>query len=186
MDLDQLLTLLFIIVARTVFFLGLYQVKHWVCDYPLQRPWMLGKFAKWPAWVAPLAAHAAVHGAFTFFIVWAFFGWHSAGAVFGLKAALADAAIHFVVDRIKASPKLGGRWKALSAKEYGQALYDSKTCIDFTSEASWAKTGSARAQAQQRLSDNRMFWNVLGLDQMAHHLTHYGIVLWATYHWLGL
>jgi hypothetical protein len=49
---------------------------------------------------------------------------------------VADAGIHFTIDRIKASPSMFGR------------------------------IGMARP----------LFWEVLGVDQMLHHLTHYLII----------
>ena len=51
--------------------LVLYQVKHFVADYPLQGTYMLGKFKK-NGWVLPLAAHCGVHALFTFAIVLSF------------------------------------------------------------------------------------------------------------------
>jgi hypothetical protein len=102
---------------------------------------MLGKFKR-EGWIAPLSAHCAVHAAMTFAIalatVWSEPGTWSLVAPF-LLAGL-DFATHFAVDRLKASPDLGGRWKP----------------------------------------DRPQFWWALGADQMAHHLTHYGIIaaLW--------
>lgn len=104
-----------------------FQIKHFVCDYPLQGTYMLGKFKK-EGWELPLTAHAAVHFIGTFLI----------GLFFGFKIALAVAAldfvVHFIVDKVKV-------------------------------EAS-RTTDSTKPQ----------FWWYLGLDQMAHHLTHYVII----------
>lgn len=85
--------------------LVLFQIKHFLCDYPLQRPYMLGK-TKEDGWFLPLLAHASVHAIFTFLIVLMF-----GGLKLAIILSLADLVIHFVVDRIKASPRLGGRFK---------------------------------------------------------------------------
>jgi hypothetical protein len=121
-----------------------FQLKHFVADYPLQVPYMLKKFL--PGWdfILPLSAHCGVHAALTLI------------PVLMLKPslwwlALADFAIHFVMDRIKASPKMLGRFKALTAKDF--------------------PTASA---AMKRY--NTFFWWSLGFDQMVHHLTHYLII----------
>lgn len=82
-----------------------FQIKHFVCDFPLQNGYMLGKFKGGFEWVGPLSAHASVHAIGTLLICCPFFGWGS------IVPALADFAVHFIVDRIKASPTLGGRFK---------------------------------------------------------------------------
>ena len=84
--------------------LVIFQVKHFICDYPLQTPYMLGKM-KASNWLLPLLAHASVHAAGTFLIA-VFFGFWVA-----IGLALLDLVLHFIVDRIKASPTLGGRYK---------------------------------------------------------------------------
>lgn len=82
-----------------------FQAKHFLADYPLQRPYMLRKFEAWPGFLLPLLAHAGVHGVMTALICW-FYG-SSAALFFGL----ADVCVHFIVDRAKAAPTWGGRWK---------------------------------------------------------------------------
>jgi hypothetical protein len=91
-------------------FLILWQVKHFICDYPLQTPYMLGKFKPWPEFIGPLAAHAGVHALGTLCITSPFFAFASTTELW-LAVALIDFGSHFLIDRIKASPKLGGRWK---------------------------------------------------------------------------
>lgn len=83
----------------------IYQLKHFVADYLLQGAYMLGKFK--PGWdfIPPLAAHCAVHMAFTFCIV-VFF----VSPELAITLAVADFVIHFVMDRIKASPHMLGRY----------------------------------------------------------------------------
>lgn len=93
--------------------LVLFQLKHFICDYPFQTTYMLQK-ANLTGWVKPLATHAFVHAAFTTIIVM----WFGVIAttqpllffILALAMGLANFIIHFTVDRIRASPKLGGRW----------------------------------------------------------------------------
>lgn len=86
-----------------------FQLKHFIADFPLQTPYMLGKFKGGTEWIEPLTAHAGVHALFTFAIClyWDF------SMPWGMSILLAglDFLVHFTVDRLKASPKLGGRWK---------------------------------------------------------------------------
>jgi hypothetical protein len=104
--------------------LVVFQLKHFLADYPFQTPYMLKKGSGGMDWVLPLAAHAAVHATMTFVI-----------ALF-VRPALAfplagiDFCTHFIVDRIKASPSLGGRftpaqpkfWWALGADQMAHHL----------------------------------------------------------------
>lgn len=123
----------------------LYQIKHFICDYPLQTSYMLKKFSKFPDFVLPLLAHAGVHSLATFLIC----------APFGLQRAsilaLIDGTVHFIIDRLKASPSLGGKFEALTKDTYLTSTLEQK-------------------------KSNRYFWWALGADQMAHHLTHYFII----------
>lgn len=162
-------------MLATVFvLLVVYQLKHWLADYPLQRPWMLGKFKEGWAYVPPLAAHAFVHGSFTFVI--AFVARHD----LDLACALAgfDFIMHFAMDRIKASPKLMGRWKPLSATEYAKIQGWMKDFDGFTSRDDYRQSTIVKQRAENvaKLRGNRMFWHALGIDQMVHHLTHYAII----------
>lgn len=129
---------------ETFLLLALFQVKHFFADFPLQTPYMLQKF-KLKGWVLPLAAHAVVQASFTILIsIW-------------LKPELAvllglfDFVVHFIMDRIKASPNLLGRYKLLSAAEYPGA------------------TLAAR-------KSNTYFWWALGFDQMVHQLSYLVII----------
>ena len=110
----------------TIFLLlVLFQLKHFIADYPLQTQYMLGK-TKATGWINPLAAHAAVHAWFTFLIIL----FVSPDNYLLYLLALVDFVIHFTVDRIKASPKLGGRfnptqpyfWWALGADQMAHHL----------------------------------------------------------------
>ena len=81
-----------------------FQLKHFICDFPLQGTYMLGKLRA-TNWVLPLAAHAAVHATATLLIaIW--FSLHLA-----IILAITDFILHFTIDRLKASPNYGGRFK---------------------------------------------------------------------------
>ena len=82
----------------------LFQLKHFICDYPLQTQYMLGKM-NMTGWFLPLFTHSSVHAIGTFIIV-VFYNFYLA-----LVLAVIDLVLHFIVDRLKASPSLGGRWK---------------------------------------------------------------------------
>ena len=57
--------------------LVLFQLKHFICDYPLQTQYMLGK-ANATNWVKPLAAHAFIHLSGTWIVL------HLYGMLFSL------------------------------------------------------------------------------------------------------
>lgn len=161
--------------------LVVYQLKHFLADYPLQTEYMLGKFK--PGWdfVGPLTAHCLVHAGMTFLIAGVYIFFRRPDLDFAMKLliplALADFdfIIHFGMDRLKASPKLMGRWKAITGPEYmeikdtlaGDADYHSGTGIAYMSES----------QLLAKLRGNVLFWWALGFDQKVHHLTHYAIIL---------
>lgn len=141
-----------------------FQIKHFLADYIFQNGWMVrGKHAR-EGWVGPLAAHAGVHAAMTWSIalVWTCHDdrWSIIAGCFGVAAL--DLVVHFTMDRIKASPNLLGRWKAMSAGEY-RALMDGRY---------YAGAGERR----RKVRGNTLFWWSLGLDQAVHHLTHYAII----------
>lgn len=113
-------------LALTFTLLIIYQFKHYIADFPLQREYMLRKTkADWD-FALPLALHCAVHAIGTLIICLAF-----APSLWWL--GLVDFVVHFIADRLKSGPRYLGRFNDLS------------------------KPG---------------FWNILGLDQMTHHLTH--------------
>ena len=86
----------------------LFQLKHFLGDFPLQGRYMLGKFR--PGWdfVLPLLAHVGVHAAGTFLLACSF------GVRQALGLALFDATVHFAMDRLKAGKKYLGRFRALT------------------------------------------------------------------------
>lgn len=111
--------------------LVLFQIKHFICDFPLQNQYMLGKMQA-TGWVLPLTAHALVHALGTFTITYLVFtpAYWMDGIVLASLLAILDFIIHFTVDRIKASPNLGGRfnptqpyfWWALGADQMAHHL----------------------------------------------------------------
>lgn len=150
--------------------LVIFQLKHFIADYPLQGSYMLGKF-KDKGWVLPLATHCAVHWLFTTVIAFLVF-FHAEtvprdfqstklyvrllilAAIFGLI----DFTIHFAMDRIKASPKMLGRFQALSKNDMYEIINQDKL-------------GNNIEINNARKKSNVLFWWSLGLDQMVHHLT---------------
>lgn len=140
--------------------LVLYQLKHFLADYPLQsNRFMLGKFLD-KGWVKPLLAHVAVHGVMTAGIACL-----AGRPGLALPLMVFDAGIHFVMDRLKAGSKYMGRWKALSASEFPGVVKDLN-----------GESGIYRLLAKDRIRGNTLFWNCLGIDQMVHHLTHYACI----------
>ena len=105
--------------------LVVFQIKHFLADFPLQTEYMLGKF-KEKDWEMPLFSHAAVHGLMTFGIV--------AYALNDIRIALFmgifDLVTHFIVDRVKASPHFFGKynptekmfWLALGADQFAHHI----------------------------------------------------------------
>lgn len=123
-----------------------YQLKHFIADYPLQGKFMLGKFKPYPACILPLLSHGLVHGVFTFLIALYFKDLNTS-----LMLGALDMAIHSGVDYVKANPELGGSFKALTKDTFPTAT-------------------------PEQVKSNTLFWWSLGADQMAHHLTHYLLI----------
>lgn len=151
--------------------LVIFQVKHFVCDYPLQNRYMLRKFL--PTWdfALPLAVHAGVHGFATMTI-----------CLFANPRywwlGLVDFAIHFLMDRLKAGPKYMGKWKALAASEYVDAAFmaDRPHNVVLPGAVFKSHEYDRIMEARQKLWHNTLFWYALGFDQMVHHLTHYAVI----------
>lgn len=98
-----------------LFLAAVFQVKHFVADFPLQKEYMLKKFL--PGWefVLPLATHCAVHAAITLGIVLAVrphLWW----------LAVVDFVVHFVMDRIKSGPNYLGRFDDKTRAGFWNAL----------------------------------------------------------------
>ena len=95
--------------------LALLFIKHFACDYPFQTLWMLNKSAK-KGWLAPLTAHAAVHGWATYMIV--LFMTFAVDPAFAILLGAIDFAAHWIIDYWKAqrtSAEFGSRkfWNLL-------------------------------------------------------------------------
>lgn len=89
-----------------------FQLKHLIGDYILQTGWMVrGKTEAGPGYVFPLAVHVFIHAATTFIIVMII-----NPALWYL--ALLDFGVHFVMDRIKSSPHLLGRYTDMNKQSY--------------------------------------------------------------------
>lgn len=147
--------------------LVVYQIKHFICDYPLQGAYMLGKFKKAPYFILPLLAHVTVHGLATFLIALACNSKHA------VALSLFDMVVHFIMDRIKASPELLGQFKALSGNEYMKLVLPKQNPDDMEPKV----RARFEARKNQLIKNNTYFWWSLGLDQMVHHLTHY-VIIW--------
>jgi hypothetical protein len=135
----------------------LFQLKHFLADYPLQTQYILGKFKEDWGFVLPLLAHVSVHGLFTWWIIFVIFKFSFKLAIF---CTLLDMIVHFIMDRIKASPKMLGRFHPLTKYEASVIFLENPPS----------------PMALKRIRDNKYFWWSLGLDQMVHHLTHYVII----------
>src|ERR1700677_369679 len=155
---------------KTVFLLlVIYQIKHFLADYPLQGKYMLGKFKKSPDYILPLLAHVGVHGAFTLVIATAF---HSGFAPWGL--AIIDMVLHFIMDRIKASPDLLGRYQAITKADF-YANYEKMAKLE--AKFNRSSDHEEKCALQEEFEDSKnswavtmrsnvLFWWSLGLDQM--------------------
>lgn len=100
-------------LTTLIILLVVYQLKHFIADYPLQGEYMLGKFKSGWDWVKPLAAHCAVHAAFTLIIALIVL---SGNIGLALCLALMDFVIHFCMDRVKASPNIWGKYNPQQPK----------------------------------------------------------------------
>jgi hypothetical protein len=93
----------FSILGQTTMLLVIFQVKHFVADFPLQFEYMLRKTL--PGWdfFAPLALHCAVHAGLTLLVILAIepgLWW----------LAVVDFVTHFLMDRAKSGPQYLGRF----------------------------------------------------------------------------
>ena len=104
--------------------LAAYQLKHFLADYPLQTPYMLGKFKSGWDFLGPLAAHAWVHALFTLVIAgcYGLAVGHPNPHWLALPLAAFDFAAHFAMDRIKAGPRYLGRFKDMKAPAFWWCL----------------------------------------------------------------
>lgn len=163
-------------ISAIIWLMVIMQFKHFIADYPLQGKYMLGKFLK-KGWVAPLAAHCSVHFVFTLVIALAFLWSTAYGLLIALGVASMDFTIHFIMDRIKASPDMLGRYKALSQNEF-KGLLQEQSEIRRMSDGVGKdlNTFKFNKSVTDRFKSNVLFWWALGLDQLVHHLTDIAVV----------
>lgn len=113
---NEMIMLMFILVI-------LFEIKHFFCDGILQNEYHLGKFKeKFKDYVGPLLDHAAINALGTAIIGIAFLRhdlWHLAGMI-----GLVELFSHFIIDRIKASPKLLGRYKPNQPQFWHALMFD--------------------------------------------------------------
>jgi hypothetical protein len=171
MPIQVLFAMLQEVVVVVVFLMVLMQLKHFLADFIFQGDYMMGKFKPGWGFIPPLAAHCAVHAAFTFTIA----NWFSKDLKLAALLAAFDFCAHFAMDRIKASPRLLGRFKALSAKDWLAHRYIVDNISDSVSVVKPSKLA---------LLHNKLFWIFLGLDQLVHNLTDTAIVYVLVTNWL--
>ena len=99
------------VLINAFLLLIVFQIKHFLADFPLQFPYMLRKFR--PGWdfVMPLTLHCLVHGLLTLAIVLCvdYHLWW---------LGVFDFCIHFIMDRIKSGPRYLGRFKDSTSTWY--------------------------------------------------------------------
>jgi hypothetical protein len=150
--------------------IAIFHLKHFIADYPLQNEYMLGKF-KEKDWQFPLLAHCYVHYIFTLVIA-AFF----ADMLVASGLAAFDFYVHFAMDRIKASPKMLGRFQALTKTDF-EEHQKSLIALSNFSDQTYETIQRTFDKFEKRKKENKYFWWSLGLDQMVHHLTDLVVVV---------
>lgn len=101
-------------------------IKHFLADFVFQTEWMVKGKSSQSDWLTPLLAHAAVHQALTTAILLLY-----VEPLLAVAIGVVEQWLHVTIDRIKASPDLGGRynridkpafWNALGADQLAHAL----------------------------------------------------------------
>jgi hypothetical protein len=94
--------------------LVLFQLKHFLADYPGQTEYMLRK-NRYVGWFLPLIDHAFTHAVGTALIILFWGGFYFGGMFFIpwllLFLPLFDLVTHFIMARVKASPWMWGKYK---------------------------------------------------------------------------
>jgi hypothetical protein len=85
----------------------LFLVKHFLADFPLQPHGSMKGSRVLTEWVPDLILHCQVHTLLTCLIVLCLDVPDKVAA----GVVTADFVLHLIIDRIKAHPDLGGRWK---------------------------------------------------------------------------
>ncbi len=99
----------------TFILLIIFQFKHYIADFPLQREYMLRKTLPQWGFVLPLVTHCLVHAALTL-IVCLFYAPHLWWLSF------VDFVVHFLMDRIKSGPRYLGRFNDLKKAGFWNTL----------------------------------------------------------------
>lgn len=160
----------------------LFQIKHFMADYILQTPYMLQKFKGGREWILPLAAHAGVHALYTTSIA----ALVTSNPLFAVSCGFFDFAVHFTMDRIKASPNMLGKYKNIGPAEWAKVQEEAKGWSrNEYSQDSYIYPCGVREEARKRIKHNTYFWYSLGLDQLVHHCTHYIIIAAIVYVYTG-
>lgn len=97
------------ITSRVLTVFVLFQIKHFLCDFVFQGKYMLGKFKPFPHYIEPLAAHCTIQALGSAVAI--LFVFKSIDIKLLYTLILLDFVSHFIIDRIKASPALMGRFK---------------------------------------------------------------------------
>lgn len=106
--------------------LVVFQIKHFIIDYPLQfaRNDSMKKFDS-EGWIFPLFKHATDHGLASALIVATVLFFAETALLplilFSVATYLFDSVVHFTMDRIKASPNMLGKHH-FPSKEYFYSL----------------------------------------------------------------
>ena len=160
-------------ITKIFILLILYQVKYFVCDVLLQKDYMQGKYKDWPKFIGPLFTHSMVHYWGTLLIVVWFDPRHA------LIYALGDALTHFIIERVNTSPKMFGRFKALTQKEY-EYIMEGKGIPQYHRNLGWSLNLLPLKYVQRNriLLHDKLFKISFGAEQMFHFCTQYFIIYW--------
>lgn len=136
---------------------AVFQLKHFAVDFILQGwPFFNDMYNKSDLdpkkWVPALFKHCFLHGIAS--IVLVILVTNKLMVVVGVV----DFVVHFVMDRIKSSPKMLGRFKPFSGskEQYMQFINSTNPSVD----------------TESVILNNTLFWWSLGFDQMIHQLTY--------------
>lgn len=100
-----------------LFLLALLHLKHFLADFPLQTPYMLGKGKDGNAWILPLTAHCFVHASLTALIL-IFFN------PMMIWLSVWEFVAHFIIDRVKVTYRLpSGPWADQDRGKYLAKYY---------------------------------------------------------------
>ena len=107
-------------VFETLILLLVFQVKHFLADYPLQFQFMYENKGKKEGWVGPLFLHSLTHAGMTYWIVLVYISFFTDSEELTVgylllvvyTASAFDMITHFVADRWKAVKKEGPNTKS--------------------------------------------------------------------------